>query len=320
MINIDDMNNLARNVGFKRTGISGKCISCEYINDKTKLKWQCGKCGYIWSASPNKVKRGSWCAKCAGNLKLTIEEMGILAKKIGKRKTGISGKCLSTIYINNRTPLEWLCCKCGNTWYAAPWNIKKGLWCRICSGITEYSITDMQKLAYDKGKDKTGKPGKCLSLTYKNVHTKLEWQCGKCGFIWKSKPNNIIQKSWCPNCSTGRKEKFCRKIFEELFKCKFPRSNPDWLINPKTSYNMHLDGFNEILKLAFEFNGIQHYKFHKFFHNNYQEFKDQRKRDLLKKQLCKEHGITLIIIPYTIKINQLRNYIIRLCKTESLLL
>ena len=42
----------------------GKCLSDEYINAHTKLKWKCSK-GHIWEAIPDSVKRGSWCSECA---------------------------------------------------------------------------------------------------------------------------------------------------------------------------------------------------------------------------------------------------------------
>ena len=44
----------------------GKCLSDVYVNNDTKIKWQCTK-GHIWNATPASVKQGSWCPKCAKN-------------------------------------------------------------------------------------------------------------------------------------------------------------------------------------------------------------------------------------------------------------
>jgi hypothetical protein len=53
----------------------GNCLSKEYVNMHTKLKWQCEK-GHIWEAKPTNIKnKSNWCKKCAGNEKLTINEM-----------------------------------------------------------------------------------------------------------------------------------------------------------------------------------------------------------------------------------------------------
>ena len=101
----------------------GKCLSIEYVNTRTKLKWQC-KEGHVWEAKPKKIKRGTWCPICARNVRLTIEKMHKLAEKKG-------GKCLSTEYVNTRTKLKWQC-KEGHVWEARPDNIKRGTWCPIC--------------------------------------------------------------------------------------------------------------------------------------------------------------------------------------------
>jgi hypothetical protein len=109
----------------------GECLSKKYLNVETKLLWKC-KYGHIWFARASHVKRGSWCPKCAGIARLTIEEMKEIAESKG-------GKCLSKEYVNNSTCLKWKC-KEGHIWYAIPANIKKklGRWCPICStGISE---------------------------------------------------------------------------------------------------------------------------------------------------------------------------------------
>lgn len=42
----------------------GKCISKKYINNRTKMKWQC-KHGHIWEAKLNHIRNhNSWCPEC----------------------------------------------------------------------------------------------------------------------------------------------------------------------------------------------------------------------------------------------------------------
>lgn len=74
---------------------------------------------------------------------------------------------------------------------------------------------------------------------------------------------------------------------------------------------MELDGFNKRLKIAFEYNGPQHYKFIKHYHKTFQSFVDQLTRDEIKKDLCDKKDIILIIIPYNIKPNKMQDYIIK---------
>lgn len=42
----------------------GECLSTQYVNSRTKLRWQCAK-GHIWSALPQTIAAGSWCGRCA---------------------------------------------------------------------------------------------------------------------------------------------------------------------------------------------------------------------------------------------------------------
>ncbi|MFP3414319.1 hypothetical protein SB773_22455 [Bacillus sp. SIMBA_074] len=60
----------------------GKCLSTTYVNNRTKLLWQCAK-GHIWETKPLVIVNGRWCPECAGKKKLTIEDMKLAAKKGG---------------------------------------------------------------------------------------------------------------------------------------------------------------------------------------------------------------------------------------------
>jgi hypothetical protein len=53
---LKEMKNIAKSKG-------GICLSTNYVNAKTKLKFQC-KEGHLWIAAPNHIKEGHWCRKC----------------------------------------------------------------------------------------------------------------------------------------------------------------------------------------------------------------------------------------------------------------
>ena len=52
----------------KRKG--GKCLSNQYINSSTKMKWQCGE-EHIWNAISNSIKQGTWCPICESKRRIT---------------------------------------------------------------------------------------------------------------------------------------------------------------------------------------------------------------------------------------------------------
>ena len=65
---------------------NGECLSSIYKNNHTCLKFKCNKDNNIWFATAHNIlDRNSWCPKCSGVEKLTIEYM----KKIAKSRDGI---------------------------------------------------------------------------------------------------------------------------------------------------------------------------------------------------------------------------------------
>lgn len=103
----------------------------------------------------------------------------------------------------------------------------------------------------------------------------------------------------------------CRRVLEYIFNKPFPSVRPDFLRNPVTSanYNLELDCYNEQLRLACEYNGRQHYEFIPFFHKNKEAFMNQKYRDDMKNRICRENGIILITVPYTVELKDIKKYI-----------
>lgn len=104
-------------------------------------------------------------------------------------------------------------------------------------------------------------------------------------------------------------ERISRRVFEYLFKKPFVKVRPDFLKNPETGRNLELDGYNEELKIAFEYNGMQHYCFPHVYNKTKKDFEQQLRRDKFKLEKCNEHGIYLIIIPYSVPHENILHYV-----------
>ena len=99
----------------------------------------------------------------------------------------------------------------------------------------------------------------------------MNWEC-KNGHTWVSTVFNIKNMdSWCPYC-LNKSEQKCRELFEQITGKKFPKIRPKWLINDRGN-QMELDGYCEELKIAFEYQGKQHYEIVEFFKQTEDELK-----------------------------------------------
>ncbi len=107
------------------------------------------------------------------------------------------------------------------------------------------------------------------------------------------------------NKTESKGEIECRRYLETIFQVPFPKARPSFLRNPITGNNLEIDCFNPSLKLGVEYNGRQHYSYTSFFHKNFEASTNQKYRDELKRRICKENGVTLIEVPYTIKLNDI---------------
>lgn len=118
-----------------------------------------------------------------------------------------------------------------------------------------------------------------------------------------------------PSKISSKGETKCREILERITGEKFDNVRPSWLVNPVTGQSLELDCYNEKLKLAVEYNGIQHYKFNKYMHQNSRDkFQNQQYRDLIKKDLCQKNNVHLIVVPYDIDIKNIESFLLKKVK------
>ena len=107
-------------------------------------------------------------------------------------------------------------------------------------------------------------------------------------------------------------ERYLRNLLTNIYQRPFDKIRPDFLRNPETGYRLELDCYNEELKIAAEYNGIQHYVWPNYTNQSKEEFLAQRRRDGYKRELCDNAGVYLITIPYTVPISRMIDYLLPL--------
>jgi len=219
-----------------------------------------------------------------------------------------NGVCLSTEYQGLYGHLNWQC-KEGHVWKASYHNVvNRGQWCSKCSARKANSNrlpkwTTIKKTARDKGGMLLSRPEE-----YVNSNSKLKWQCNE-GHVWNASYGSIKHTgTWCPYCKSGYRENLVRFLFENYTGLKFPKTRPRWLLNPITERQLELDGYNEKHNIAFEYNGLQHYKQNNHFHKN-NSLEVQKYRDHIKKNLCEQQGVELCNISYRMTDEEIKEYV-----------
>jgi len=289
--NIEDLKQHAKS-------LRGECLSDIYSSNNQKYLWKCSK-NHIWETTwASVLDSNSWCPTCANEViaqklrKYTIED----AQKLAKNN---NGECLSDKFISTGQNLTWKCQK-NHVWAASFYSVqKKKTWCPYCANIFPKTIEDMQKVAELRR-------GKCLSTEYVNNNTKLRWQC-EYGHVWEVKYSSIQSGTWCPYCMYKSEQKF-REVIEKTLNAEFPKKHPSWLINDNGN-RLELDGYNDELGIAFEYQGEQHFRQVSYLKDTKEVFAKRQKHDQIKKELCAQYGIILLCPTYELGEDEFEEHI-----------
>lgn len=208
--------------------------------------------------------------------------MAIIAEK--------GGKALTPVYriegATQKVKVVDVECAKGHAWTPRIGNlVNRDSWCPECYGNAPHKLEDLHAWATELG-------GKCLHEgPYGGLKSNYLWECGRCAYQWSATWSNVRNHgSWCPECRTSITEHIARAAFQENFPGETFAKNYD-------AVGMELDGYSENLRLAFEYDGIQHRKRVDHFQRTEGAFEAQRQRDAEKDDRCEDADITLIRIP-----------------------
>lgn len=314
---------------------------------KAKILVKCDK-GHLISTTQNYLTRWDNCPKCANVSPIEYEEL----KKLVEEKDGKLITSIVEFQANHQNPSKRkirIKCEDGHD-FISSWDIlndhgqRKGSWCPTCYGnarksyeeIKEYMESLGLKVLFSKDQFIIQKmnTGKVPSLI------KIKAICPN-GHIWGPTYRSLTSGYWCPHCSDHKYEKITRWYLEQMFSfllktpITFPtvylkdvgiKSVDSEIISDYTGY-MHYDGFviitfqGKMFKIAFEYNGIQHYEYLPYFHKSKEHFLNQQSRDTYKVDLSELpiNDVKLIIFPYHVdeKMNNphiIQNYLKEMIK------
>ena len=267
-----------------------------YTKGKEKVCIICPIHGEFWQTAQKHI-HGDGCPECAGNAQYTTESFIKKAKEIHGNKYDYS----KVNYINNHTKVCIIDKECGEFWQL-PANHLKGYGCHLNHGKRVWdtrgriSTEDFIKRAKEVHGDKYD----YNLVTYKDINTKVEIICKKCGRHFNQKPSNHINmKQGCPFCSQSKLETEVDEILKNKNVLFEKQKHFSWL--GRQSLDFYLPEYN----IAIECQGEQHYEPIDFAGKGKEwaidSLKAIQKRDKLKKKLCENNGVKIL---YYSKVNK----------------
>ena len=265
----------------------------EYRDAKTKINFRCKKHDYSFEqTSNNHLNSKHPCKFCLQESRREAfsDDINIFKNKI-QVIFGDQFDFKNANYINQRIPISLTCLKHNKVVTKEPQVFLRGHGCDLCAKEASLAVLSKQTLV-EIHNFVAKLNGKCNSKNYINNETKLDFEC-KVGHkfqkSWSAVKNSL---RWCPKCSPNKLigETLARLILEHLLKMKLPS------VYIKEMEGLQLDGYNSENRIAFEYQGYQHFTENSHFHTNEKRYKSQIKRDNYKKELCKKNKITLIEI------------------------
>jgi len=125
------------------------------------------------------------------------------------------------------------------------------------------------------------------------------WKCKECGHEWEAEIKNRSKRlgTGCPACNESKGEKECKRVFDFKNIDYISQKEFDGLVGMSgglLSYDFYVLKYN----LLVEYQGLQHEKYIKGFHNSREDFKKQQEHDKRKKKYALTNGYNFLEIWY----------------------
>lgn len=256
-----------------------------YKNNNTRLIITCKEHGE-YQQSPKSHLRGFGCQLCSGLKRLETSDFINRSKIIHNNKYSYT----QTEYVNSKTKVKIVCPKHG-VFEQIPSNHLNGAGCRDCK------IDSMFSSKNDFIKKSISIHGNIYDYSQVEYLNSMEPVVIKCRIHgdFKQTPHGHINGRGCSKCKMSKSESYVEQL----------------LLSNKIEFKKQIT-FKDLGRLRFDFglfmnnkiycliecNGVQHYKFIKYFHKKEKNFVDSLKRDNMKIDYCNKNNLTLHIIKH----------------------
>lgn len=260
-----------------------------YRDIYTKVCVTCYKHGDL-QVIPNSFLRGNGCKKCATEFNSALQ--------IQKNANDFVGKALKihgdkydyskAKYISAHDRICIICPEHGEFWQT-PNRHLSGCNCPECAHRSWAYTTE----EYIEKAKKIHPEYNYSQVQYVNNNTLIKVICPVHG-VFEISPNYLLRGGKCSQCTIlniESKQEYDIRKFLDRHSIKYEREKQfSWLKRGRT---MPLDFYLPDYNIAIECQGMQHFKSMSFFGGD-AGLEDIIERDVLKKELCKKHGICML--------------------------
>ena len=239
-----------------------------YNGYEEKLHCRCRICSYDFYQSPHQLLNAKGCPRCNGHHTWSEEEFVTRLKEVNPTiiVSGFSGI---------RKKIKCKCVVCNYEWFPQADDVLRGHGCARCIGRERLDFASFVN-DFSLKQDNIEILGEIILDT----KTMFNCRCKRCGNIWSTNVNRLRQGNGCNLCNHSATS-FMEQALLRSFSIRL--GDKSVLSRDKTIIGKELDIIIPSKKIAFEPGGW-------FFHKN------SKKKDLIKRQLCKEKNIRLITI------------------------
>lgn len=275
-----------------------------YKDSRVKIKIFCNSCNTSFHQTPHSHIGRSGCPPCGklrGAKKVALINKDSLCEFKDKAVSihGDKYDYSEAIYESSKVKIKIFCKTCNAFFYQKPGQHLFGYGCLSCGiDISAKKKRGSTGCFIERATSVHGDKYDYSESIYKTSRVEIKILCKTCNAFFSKIPKSHLRGAGCPDCyAKGRgntyENRFKSIIIRDFSNYIFEKVRADFIVHKETGRKLELDFYCEELSLAFEVNGIQHYKYVKFFHRGFEKFEHRLKLDAIRRKCCKAEGVML---------------------------